>query len=96
MIMTRMRAFVAGSVLADAAGRATIAGSGAAYFLRATDRPASCIPGNPLRIDGVSVYRAAGAATFDLRAWSGAGGTQYRVSAPAGALSSTQPGGGTY
>ena len=84
------------AVLVDGAGRATIAGRGAAYFLRATGRPAACEPGTPLRIDAVAVYRAAGAATFDLRAWSGAGGTGYRVSAAAGALSSTQPGGSTY
>jgi len=84
------------AVLVDAAGRATIAGTGAAYFLRATGKPASCAAGTPLRLDAVDVYRASGAATFDLRAWSGAGGAPYRVSAAAGAITSTQPGGSAY
>ena len=84
------------AVLVDAAGRATIVGSGAAYFLRSAGRPASCEPGTSLRIDAVDVYKASGTATFDLRAWSGAGGTPYRVSAAAGAITSTQPGGSPY
>jgi cyanophycinase len=84
------------AVLVDGAGRATIAGSGAAYFLRATGKPATCEPGTPLRINDISVYRVAGTAAFDLRGWSGTGGTEYRVSAAAGTLTSTQPGGSVY
>ncbi len=84
------------AVLVDAAGRATIAGSGAAYFLRAGGRPASCEPATPLRLDGAAVFRAAAPATFDVRSWTGSGGTGYRVSAAAGSLASTQPGGSVY
>jgi cyanophycinase len=84
------------AVLVDGAGRATIAGSGAAYFLRAAGKPATCEPGAALRFGGVEVYRATTTAAFDLRAWSGTGGAEYRVSAAAGAITSTQPGGSVY
>jgi len=83
------------AVLVDASGRATIVGSGAAYFLRAA-APSACQPRVPLQIAGVSVVRVAGAATFDLRTWTSAGGTAYRLSAASGALTSDQPGGSIY
>lgn len=61
------------AVLVDAAGRATVTGSGAAYFLRAP-APERCAPGAPLETRGVDVYRVASAGVFDLRAWRGTAG----------------------
>ena len=84
------------ALLVDGAGQATIAGRGAAYFLRTTGRPAACRAGSALQFDAVRVYRAAGSATFDLRAWKGTGGAEYSVSAVGGTLSSSQAGGSVY
>jgi hypothetical protein len=44
----------------------------------------------------VSVYRIDRHGTFNTTTWSGAGGTAYSLSAVAGVLSSTQPGGRIY
>jgi len=84
------------ALLVDGAGRVTLAGNGAAYFLRTTAKPASCQPGTPLTIDAVTVYRVAGVATFDLRTWTGSGGAAYTVASTGGTLTSTQAGGGIY
>jgi cyanophycinase len=84
------------AVLVDGAGRGTVAGSGAAYFLRTTGRPAVCRAGSALQFDAVRVYRVVGPATFDLRAWRGTGGVEYTVSASGGTLSSSQAGGSAY
>lgn len=67
----------------------------AACFLRTPGPPEACEPGTPLTFRHVSVYRIKGGG-FDLRRWSGNRGTAYTVSAEAGALSSTQPGGPVY
>jgi len=83
------------AVLVDAAGRATVAGSGSAYFVRAP-APQRCVPGAPLETRGVEVYRVASSGAFDLRAWRGTGGTGYRLAAAQGVLASDQPGGGIY
>lgn len=83
------------AVLVDAAGRATVAGSGSAYFVRAP-APQRCVPGAPLETLGVEVHRVASSGAFDLRAWRGTGGTAYRVAAAQGGLTSDQPGGGVY
>jgi cyanophycinase len=84
------------AVLVDGGGQATIAGNGAAYFFRATERPRACQPVVALQFDAVRVYRVAGPATFDLRAWKGTGGADYTVSAAGGTLSSSQAGGSPY
>jgi len=77
-------------------GSATVLGSGSVYFLQTTGMPTVCQPKQPLTYHNLSVYRASGSATFNLSTWSGSGGTSYFLSADAGALSSTQAGGGIY
>jgi len=42
------------------------------------------------------VRRVAAGSTFDVADWSGTAGTTYTVSAEAGVLTSTQPGGSPY
>ena len=44
----------------------------------------------------MSVYRVKPGSTFNLRTWTGTGGTAYTLNVEAGALSSTQPGGSIY
>ena len=86
------------ALLVDDAGSATLAGTGAAYFLSAAAPATTCQPKKPLTYQGVAVYRIGpgGSGTFDLAKWAGGGGTQYQVSANAGVLSSTQSGGLIY
>lgn len=84
------------AILVDGSGRATVAGTGAAYFLRNIGRPELCQSGRALQLNDVQVYRASGASTFDLRSWSGVGGSAYAVSAARGGLLSSQLGGSVY
>ena len=81
----------------DPTGKATFYGAGGAYFLSTTHAPEVCAKGLPLTMTGVNVYRiSAPGQTFDLGTWTGKGGAAYGVSAVAGVLSSTQPGGSLY
>ena len=61
-----------------------------AYFLRPTQPPERCEPDQPLTFRNVDVYRIGPGGHFDLAAWSGAGGINYRLSAEAGVLSSSR------
>jgi cyanophycinase len=81
----------------DGDGVGTLYGQGAAYFLETPGAPEVCQKVTPLTFQGISVYRIRGeGAQFDLSAWAGEGGTAYNLSAVAGELVSTQPGGGIY
>ncbi len=84
------------ALLVEEDGSTTVAGAGNIYFLRATEAPRVCAPGKPLEIAGVSVQRLHAGDKFNLRAWSGSAGAAYSLSASAGKLSSTQPGGSAY
>ena len=78
-------------------GRAEAVGPGTAYFLQASTPPAVCQGDAPLTYQNIAVYRiSAGRGTFGLGRWTGSGGTAYSVSATAGVLTSTQPGGSAY
>ena len=78
-------------------GRAEAIGLGTAYFLQASAPPAACQADLPLTYQNIAVYRiSAGRGTFSLGRWSGSGGAAYSVSATAGVLTSTQPGGSAY
>jgi cyanophycinase-like exopeptidase len=65
-----------------------------AYFLRTTRPPDRCVPGEPLRIRDVAVYRLAPGGEFDLTSWNGRGGIGYTLSASDGVLRSSR--GGAY
>lgn len=77
-------------------GKVTRVGEGAAYLLRTPGPPQTCVAGQPLRFENVSVYRLTAGATFDLATWQGSGGLAYTVSAADGRLTSTAPGGSVY
>jgi cyanophycinase-like exopeptidase len=62
------------------------------YFLRPTQPPARCEPGQPLSFRDVDVYRIGPGNHFDLTAWRGTGGVSYRLSAEAGVLTSSREG----
>jgi cyanophycinase len=84
------------ALLVDDDGSATVVGQGFAYFLRTPGAPEVCAARTPLTYRDVDVYRIDTAGAFDLPAWTGSGGSSYRVSAVAGALTSTQAGGSVY
>ncbi|MBA3810442.1 MAG: cyanophycinase [Caulobacteraceae bacterium] len=82
--------------LMEADGKGRIVGSGAAYFVNAPGRPEVCKPETPLTYRNLAVYKLTKGGTFDVRGWSGTGGTAYSLSAVDGVLKSTQPGGEIY
>ena len=67
-----------------------------AYFMQAPGAPQVCQAKTPLTYQNIAVYRINSTGTFNLPTWTGTGGTAYTVSANAGVLSSTQPGGSIY
>ena len=84
------------ALLIDATGHGTLVGSSTAYFMQAPGAPQVCAPKTPLTYTNIAVYRITASGSFDLATWSGTGGRAYTVSANAGVLSSTQPGGSIY
>jgi cyanophycinase-like exopeptidase len=82
--------------LADLDKGADVGGS--VYFLRPTIAPTVCEPRQPLTFRNVLVERLSGAGSFHVKNWTGVGGatTRYDLSAEAGVLISSQPGGGIY
>lgn len=84
------------AVVVEPDGLASIRGSGAAYFLRTPGKPEKCEEKNALTYRNVSVYRVAGAATFNLSTWTGSNGAPYTLSSIAGALFSTGQNGAIY
>jgi cyanophycinase len=84
------------ALLLDNKGNGTVVGNSTVYFLQAPGAPQVCQSGIPLTYQNISVYRINAAGSFNVSSWKGNGGTAYTVSANAGVLTSTQPGGGIY
>jgi cyanophycinase len=84
------------ALLIDATGHSTLVGSSTAYFMQAPGAPQVCAPKTPLTYTNIGVYRITTSGSFNLATWTGTGGVAYTVSANAGVLSSTQPGGSAY
>jgi len=84
------------ALLIDERGTGTVTGTGSVYFMQAPGAAEVCQPKTPLTYQNVGVYRIDASGSFDLPRWVGRGGTAYSVSAVAGVLSSTQPGGSIY
>ncbi len=76
------------AVLAEPDGKAIVAGKGSAYFLELSREPEACAAGKPLTVRGISAYRlGAGAESkFDLKSWSGAGGSSFTIDVVNGKL----------
>jgi cyanophycinase len=84
------------ALLLDSKGNGTVVGNSTVYFLQAPGAPQVCQPGVPLTYQNITIYRINSAGRFNVPNWRGNGGTAYAVSADAGVLSSTQPGGAIY
>ena len=77
------------AVLVEADGTATVVGKAPTYFIETTGKAAACKPGTPLTMGGFKTYRVPPGGTFNLKTWSGAGGTAYILSVDAGVVSSS-------
>ncbi|HNP37307.1 MAG TPA: cyanophycinase [Woeseiaceae bacterium] len=60
------------------------------YFIESSVLPETCKEDQPLSMHDISVYRLAPGASFNLRSWSGAGGTAYQFDVTGGHLSSSR------
>jgi cyanophycinase len=80
------------AVLVEPDGKGTVVGNGkGAYFLRPTQPPDVCKSGQPLTLRNIHVYKVPAGGHFDLRSWTGDGGTAYSLSVENGKIESTQP-----
>lgn len=84
------------AVLLEPTGQAQVVGSGPAYFLEASHRPAVCRQKTLLEFSGISVHRAPSGSTFDLLKWQGQGGSDYTLSVAHGVVSARDPNQGIY
>jgi len=84
------------ALLIDGSGRATVVGNSTVYFLQAPGLPQVCAANTPLTYLDIAVQRINSPGTFNFSKWQATGATNYTVSANAGVLSSTQPGGSPY
>jgi cyanophycinase-like exopeptidase len=84
------------AVLIDARGNGQVVGTHNAYFIEAQGAPEVCSPGLPLTYRNVAVRRVGAGDSFKVADWRGNAGTTYTVTAEAGVLSSSQPGGSVY
>ena len=84
------------AILIDQKGVGAVIGLNSAYFIEAPGAPEVCSPGLPLTYRNVAVRRVSAGDSFDVADWKGNAGTTYTVTAEAGVLSSSQPGGSAY
>jgi cyanophycinase len=77
------------AVLVDENGSATLIGKGAAYFFSPTQKPEICQAGKPLTFRNIDVYKISRSAKFNVKSWTGSGGTTYVLSAVDGTLASS-------
>ena len=78
------------AVLVDEHGKATLVGKGAAYFMKPTQKPEVCTQGKPLTFRNLDVYKIRRGGSFNLKEWTGTGGTGYVLSAVDGKLESSK------
>jgi len=85
------------ALLVEASGVGKVVDTGlGVYFLRVTDAPEVCKPGQPLTLHKVAAYRAPTGAIFDARAWSGDGGEPYSIAVESGQIHTSRAGNAVY
>lgn len=60
------------------------------YFMRTTEKPEHSVPGEPLTIRNIEVYRLGVDGSFDIDDWQGEGGISYVLGADKGTLVSSR------
>lgn len=76
-------------MLVEADGAATVVGKAPTYFIETTEKPTACKPGTPTTMSGFKTYRVPPGGSFNVKTWSGTGGTAYILSVTAGVVSSS-------
>lgn len=61
----------------------------AVYLAKTNQAPAVCTSGRPLTFSNISVYKLFNGSTFNLSAWTGAGGLSYTLNVKDGVISSS-------
>jgi cyanophycinase len=84
------------AALTETDGRVIVDGEGSVYFVRARKAAEVCKPGVPLTFRGLAVYRVPKGGDFNLKTWTGHGGTAYTLDVEAGTIHSSQPAGAIY
>jgi cyanophycinase len=77
------------AVLVEADGSSKVVGKAPTYFIETTAKPAVCKPATPPTIGGFKTYRVPPGGSFNLKTWTGTGGTAYVLSVDAGVVSSS-------
>jgi len=77
------------AVLVETNGTASIVGNGPAFFIQTTRRATTYKANTPLTIEGIQTLRATPGATFNLKTWTGTGGTPYVLSVEGGVVRSS-------
>ncbi|MGH9684013.1 MAG: cyanophycinase [Candidatus Acidiferrales bacterium] len=79
------------AVLIGGDGKATVSGKGSAYFFTLDHRPELCAPGKPLTVRRITAYKLPGgdASKFDLKSWTGSGGSNFTVDVIDGKMTQT-------
>lgn len=83
------------AVLVEQDGRAAVVGRGGTYFVESKGMVEVLEPGKPLTFHDVDVQKVLPGHSFNLKSWQGEA-VGYTLSVEAGAIHSTQPGGGIY
>lgn len=85
------------AVLLESDGQARVIGSGkGAYFLQVQKAPSVCQSGTPLTFPDIAVYHAPSGAHFNLKTWTGSGGSSYSLSVEKGSVRSSGEKGSVY
>ena len=77
------------AVLMEADGTSTVVGKAPTYFIETTGPAAVCRKGTAPTMGGFKTYRVPPGGTFNIKTWSGTGGTAYVLSIDAGVVSSS-------
>jgi cyanophycinase-like exopeptidase len=77
------------AVLVDAAGYARVLGENSVYFMTLDHRPEICVDGKPLTVRHVKVLKLNAGDAFDLKSWTGSGGTSFEVNVIDGKMTRT-------
>ena len=77
------------ALLVDDNGKARVVGKNAAYFMTLDHAPETCEPGKPLTVRHVKVLKLTAGSYFNLKSWTGTGGTAFEVNVVDGKLTRT-------
>jgi cyanophycinase len=77
------------AVLVDADGHARVVGKNSVYFTTLDHKPEICVDGKPLTVRHVKALKLNAGDTFDLKSWTGSGGTSFEVNVMDGKMTRT-------